>query len=824
MRMQHYLLLGLLLVAGCATKGENSASPAQINAWLDAQFVDAPPAGASTPGLFVQRHDHGTLQLRQSVLKTPLQIGAQRYTHGLGTHAVSEIVVTLPSPATQFSAQVGVDNNDDTKGQHGSVLFTLEAGGKELYRSVTCRGGDAPTAVRVKLANITRLTLRVLDGGDGPSWDQADWADASVTLANGKTLFLDELPLQGIPVGQSTGFPFSFIYNGQASDELLPGWKREIARGAAKDGQETCTVTYTDPTTGMQMRCAATRYNAYAAVEWVMTFTNTGKTDTPILEAVYPLDLRLTAPAGEMTLHRLHGSEGTANDFLPITEPLGVNTRIDVAPNGGRSSNGQMPFFNLEWTGGGLVGAIGWSGQWAFHAQRTDQLCRVQAGQQTVHLTLHPGESIRTPRILLVSWQGKDRFQGNNRLRRLLLDHFVPRQQGVIITPPIAENTWFSCNEGNTVTEANQKAVMPAMVSAGTELYWLDAGWFEGGWPNGAGSWVPKKDAFPLGLKPVGDEAHKNGMKFLLWFEPERVTPNSLVATEHPEWVLHHPGDSTWGRLFDLGNPQARAWLTNYLSACIDKWGVDVYRNDFNIDPLPFWQAADAPDRRGMAEIRYVEGLYAMWDALRARHPGLWIDNCASGGRRLDIEMLSRSIPLWQSDTPCCGHDEAVWNQVQHAGLSQFVPLHASGVWSFDAYNVRSAATTGYAICKWPTDPASRKQAHAFADEVIRLRPYYTGDYYPLLPVTLDEQRWCGWQYHRADLDAGFIMLFRRSKAPDTTLDVALHGLKAEVQYQVTNMDTGTQQVLTGAALATQLSVGIPTMPGSVLLQYRKKP
>ncbi len=41
-----------------------------------------------------------------------------------------------------------------------------------------------------------------------------------------------------------------------------------------------------------------------------------------------------------------------------------------------------------------------------------------------------------------------------------------------------------------------------------------------------------------------------------------------------------------------------------------------------------------------MTEIRYVEGHYAMWDELRARHPGLWIDNCASGGRRIDLETL----------------------------------------------------------------------------------------------------------------------------------------------------------------------------------------
>ena len=820
MPIRSYLLLLLLLGAGAARAG---GSPAGIDAWFDAAFLHQAPA-AEQPGLNVRRQDYLTLRLRQSVMKTPLQIGQRHFAHGLGTHVVSEIAVTLPAPAAQFTAQVGVDNNYDTQGKRGSVIFAVELGGKELFRSGICRGGEAPVAVQCDLHGATRFTLRVLDAGDGPGWGQSDWAEAAVKLENGTTMFLDELPLAGGDAGLSTGLPFSFVYDGKSSADLLPGWKREVTAAPAKDGQEPHTITYTDPATGLQLCCTVVRYTDTPAAEWVLTFTNTGAADTPILEHVLPLDLRLTVPEGAVTLHRLHGSECSKNDFLPIDEPLGTSSHIDVAPNGGRSSNGQFPFFNLAWRGGGLVGAIGWSGQWAFHAQRNDTQCRLQAGQQTTHLLLHPGESIRTPRILLVSWEGSDRFLGNNRLRRLLLAHYVPRHNGEVIPAPITANTWFVYHEGNNTTEANQKAVMPHMVEAGVEGYWLDAGWFEGGWPNGAGSWVPKKDAFPNGLKPIGNEAHRLGMQFVLWFEPERVTAISRVAKEHPEWVMHHPGDGDWGRLYDLGNPAARAWLTDYLSRCIGDWGIDIYRNDFNIDPLPFWQAADTPDRQGMAEIRYVEGLYAMWDALLARHPGLWIDNCAGGGCRIDIETLRRSIPLWQSDTQCCGHDEPVGNQVQNAGISQYVPLHAAGVWAFDKYNFRGIATTGYSICaNLSQDPAVPKQARAMAEETKALRPYYLGDYYPLLPINQDEQSWCGWQYHRADLDAGFLMLFRRGQSPFAAVDVALHGLDAHARYVVTNMDTGDRQTLTGAALAQKLTVAIPEMPGSALIRYGRE-
>ena len=83
------------------------------------------------------------------------------------------------------------------------------------------------------------------------------------------------------------------------------------------------------------------------------------------------------------------------------------------------------------------------------------------------------------------------------------------------------------------------------------------------------------------------------------------------------------------------------------------------------MDPRPFWDAADAPDRVGISEIKHITGLYAMWDALIARHPGLLIDNCSSGGRRIDLETISRSMPLWRSDLQCWPNFNATIMQTQ---------------------------------------------------------------------------------------------------------------------------------------------------------------
>lgn len=797
-------------------------------AWAEAALArEAPPQAPPGPGLDLRRQDYGTLRLRRSVMDTPLKIGQEQYTHGLGTHAASEIIVRLPKPGRTFEARVGVDNNYDTAGKRGSVIFAVDVAGKEAFRSDIRRGGAPPLAVKVDLAGAGEFTLRVLDDGDGYEYDQADWAEASVMTDSGERIWLDELAMIAKGSGLSTAIPFSFVYGGKHSADLLGSWKPAQANPPAEAGRQHRSVTWTDPATGLEVTAEATLFPDFpSAVEWVLFFKNTGAADTPILENILPLDLRIAVPEkGGVALHHAKGSTCAADDFLPIDQAVPPDGKVDLAPGGGRSSNGQLPFFNLQWQGGGLVGAVGWSGQWSMHLHRVGAAnVLVQAGQQKTHLVLHAGETIRTPRMLLVNWSGDDPLRGHNLLRRLMLAHYVPHLAGEPVVPPITHNGWFTFNSGNEVTEANQLELIRAMAPTGVEVYWLDAGWFEGGWPSGVGSWSPRADAFPKGLAPLAEAAHKAGMKFVVWFEPERVHPASRIAREHPAFVLRAGGGDG---LFNLGDPEARQWLTDHLAGFLEKSGIDIYRNDFNIDPLPFWQAADKPDRQGMAEIRYVEGLYRMWDDLRRRRPGLWIDNCASGGRRIDLETCTRSLPLWRSDTQCCGRAETIQDQVQTAGLSLYVPLHAAGCWGLDPYVFRSVATTGTNLCMDPrpaTFPA--REAKAAIAEAKALRPYYLGDYYPLLPITQSSRDWCGWQFDRPEAGGGLACFFRRQSSPYVAVEASLRGLDPAATYEVTLAETyepKETKKMSGKDLA-RLRIEIGSAPGSVLVTYRKMP
>ena len=164
-----------------------------------------------------------------------------------------------------------------------------------------------------------------------------------------------------------------------------------------------------------------------------------------------------------------------------------------------------------------------------------------------------------------------------------------------------------------------------------------------------------------------------------MWFEPERVTAGSWLWEKHPEWLL---GSGEKDRLLFLGNPEARRWLTEHVGEMIAREGIDTYRQDFNFPPLALWRAHDSEDRQGIAEIQHVMGYLAYWDDLRRRFPKLLIDTCASGGRRLDLETLRRSVPLWRSDFAYVPESMQQFTY----GLSEWIPYHGTGFNSSDPY------------------------------------------------------------------------------------------------------------------------------------------
>ena len=623
-------------------------------------------------------------------------------------------------------------------------------------------------------------------------------------------------------------FPFSFQYDGKPSSRLVPEW-RQSETVKEPTNSKIRQISFTDPVTQLCITSYLREFNDFQALDWMLEFKNNGTVDTPIIEDILPLDVPLSLSSKEkIQLRYSKGSECRMDDFLPITTEIHPKQKVALVPVGGRSSNGVLPFMNLQFQDSGFILAIGWSGQWAATFERTENSLHVCAGMERTHLILHPGEKIRTPRILLVDWRGKDPIKGNNLLRQIILAHYAPRINGKLSIPPISYTAQAVFYSTRKVSESTELKVISHAADAGIEAYWLDACWYGSGkgWNAEVGNWYVKK-TFPRGLKPLGKSAHKNNMKFILWFEPERARAGSQIEKEHPEFLLrsdHNPDNC----LFNLGMSEARTYITNLISKIISDSGVDIYRQDFNLDPLPYWQTADQPDRIGMTEIRHIEGLYTFWDDLCQRFPGLAIDNCSSGGRRIDLETVSRSFSLWRSDFsdiggPKYGKGLHAGDQSQIVGLSRWIPLHSGAIWTFASYSFRSAMSHGFTLYgNIPLEQFRVEEVRKAIGELKSIRHYFLGDFYPLLPLTMAYHDWCAYQYHRQDLNAGFAVFLRRHKSPFPTMEVELRMIDTDAEYEISmtnSFDKPSPQRMSGAALS-QIKITISELPGSILLRY----
>jgi len=767
------------------------------------------------PEIRVIRQGWGKLSLRQSVTGGVINIGGKTYKHGLGTHAVSEILISLPEDAELFTAEVGFDFNNDTKQIGGNplcpnsrLIFAVKSHDKVLWKSPPLVVSNKPVKLCVPLKGLREIILEVDDDNTGIAGAHANWADAMITLKDKTTLWVEELPFG---MDFQDVFPFSFNLGGVSSREFLPEWTVKAKSNRQKD-RILHQISYQEPGGGFEIRCEVIEFLNHAVVEWKLYFKNTGDEKSPTLTQILPLDTRIKVSSQEVKLHYNRGSACNLYDFQPLTELFISNHPIHFNCRGGRSSELHLPFWNLDCDGKGVICGLGWSGSWKarFDCDLTTDEVRMQAGMDGVELYLKPGEEISSPSICLLFWNRVEVIDSHNLFRRFMRNVCIPKWEG---KEPLVLAV-FGNNHGlEKVSEENQIEIISKISGCGVNTYWIDAGWYQtltdgGTWASCRGNWFADKKKFPRGLKPVADEAHNHGLKFLLWFDPEVVCPGTAIAKEHPEWVIWK--DKELPGLFNLGIPEARKYLTDLISTLIKKYGIDVYRNDFNIDPGEFWEIADEPGRKGMTEIRYVEGLYWFWNQLRKRHPHLLIDNCASGGRRIDYETSKRSVPLWRSDMQCFPNHPlfATFSQNQTYGLSFYLPMHSTGTQNLDIYNFRSVATGSIVVGVPQRIPGKSfqiplKELKKRFAELKKYHHLFLADFYPLTEFSLREDVWVAYQFYSPEEGEGFALFFRKDNAPYTEAEFHLKALEPKSRYTLTMVDTGKKKTGTGEKIRT---------------------
>ena len=635
--------------------------------------------------------------------------------------------------------------------------------------------------------------------------------------------------------------PFSFVYDNVSSNDFIRSWNYSSSNLISNEANVVqYSIVYESKQKGLRVECLVSGYTDFDAVKWTLHFTNIGADNSQTLKEIKAIDLDFKSSAGgDYNLHSAEGNHISKADFHPRTRLMNIGENYQIAPEGGRSSEVAFPFFNIESPSNqGVMLSIGWSGTWvADFVKKDDKTFSVQSGMKRFESYLLPNESVRSPSMSLLFWSGKDRMVGHNKFRRFVLAHQSRKIDGKFAEYPLSSGFNYRdpapCTEYSCLTDDYAIAMIRRYTQFGLipEVYWLDAGWYTGAadyekgdtWANTVGNWTVDKKRFPKGLKPVADEVHKVGAKFMVWFEPERVIRGTQWAEEHPEWMLDIPNSNkdTY-LLFDLGNEEARVWMSEYIAQMIRENGIDYYRQDFNMQPDIYWEANDEPGRAGIKEVRHIEGLYAFWDYLLETFPNLLIDNCASGGRRLDLETIVRSAPLWRSDY--YHYDDPDGYQGHTYGLNFFLPLHGTGILQTDRYSFRSSISSAL-IYNWKiTDKnVSTVDMQNCLKEYAEIRPYFYEDYYPLSGIEdlTRDNIWLSYQMHRPSDDSGIIVAFRRYKSSEDTMIVQLSGLDAKKVYTIRNFDNDILLNKTGKELADGFLLTIKEPRGSLLLQYK---
>ncbi|HEY0646115.1 MAG TPA: alpha-galactosidase, partial [Nocardioides sp.] len=299
--------------------------------------------------------------------------------------------------------------------------------------------------------------------------------------------------------------------------------------------------------------------------------------------------------------------------------------------------------------GGGEVWAVhtAWSGSHTTYAERTPEGdCLLGGGELLApgEVVLARGETYRSP-DLLGSWSPAGLDPLSHRFHAHLRA-VTPRARG---ERPVIANTWEAVYFDQSLERLTELADVAA--SVGVERFVLDDGWFLGRRDDtaGLGDWSVDPDVWPEGLTPLVDHVRGRGMQFGLWVEPEMVNLDSETARDHPERVLRGratpPMEWRQQQVLDLQDEGARADLRDALLALLDGLDIAYLKWDHNRD------LSDATHDGRPAVHGQTLAAYALLEELREAHPALEIESCASGGARVDAEVLTRTDRIWPSDT-----------------------------------------------------------------------------------------------------------------------------------------------------------------------------
>lgn len=597
-----------------------------------------------------------------------------------------------------------------------------------------------------------------------------DWFDKNLRLAD------DDYEL-----------PYDFKAGGKSLRKNLEDWDTTVSEesrtGAVHSGGKTSYITFTHKLSSLKATVEATIYEDNATCEWTVYIANNGNEDSPVIGDFYAADTSLELKKAE--LYYSKGSFDEPYDFALMNKKLSLFPTSFTSKDG-RSTDTYLSYFNVSGKDSGIILGVGWTGLWKAEFSKIASEVSFKVKQEKFKAYLLPEEEVRSPLVSLSFYDNGNPLKGFNSFRNWISNCVYPEN-----IPDTMTMLEFS---GPAHTQTAEELYASAD-NYGEEVYgkidcfWMDAGWYKynEGWHDSVGSWIANPQRFPNGIGEVSDFAADKGCGLVLWFEPERVCPESLfhiIGRENDKWLIEVKDNDNF--MWNLANDAATDYLIGYISDFIKDNRISVYRQDFNFSPDIYWEQADKEfygGRKGITENHYVSNLYRYLDGLCENAEGLIIDNCASGGRRLDLEMTRRSIPVWRSDYNCNPHEDILEaTQFQTFGLSFWLPLSGTVAYSESEYAARSS------IMPMSLETFGTIHGEHYG-EYITQRSMMRECYYPLSSGSYYSDRILAMQYSDYSADSGMALIYKRADVKETEYTVKLNGLSDETVYSVYDYD-----------------------------------
>jgi alpha-galactosidase len=643
--------------------------------------------------------------------------------------------------------------------------------------------------------------------------------------------------------------PFSFVYDDKAYRGFPAETFRQIDHRRSVQGKKECN-RFVLKAGDLQVTVDAAFYAGYGAYEWTVWFENIGTRNSGVIRNVRAADMTF---AGERPV--LKGILGDhENQYRPYARALEEGP-VHFRSDKGRPTHIWFPYFNLEHGNGGTLIALGWGGTWEaqFTADGKRHTHLAASGTNDLCTYLKPGEKIRSALMSFLPYTVRNEDHATNLWRRWFLDCNLPRlsAKGDSVKP--FSTTWLAGDTGipnsdGSISERHftWKPSLEKMFGEGIKFNyrWFDAGWYfapdgntvESDWWGTVGTWELDTVKWPgNSFRESVDFAHAHGMKTLVWFEPERVTHvDDLVKN----WGYKREWAIDCGLIANnIGNEECLQWTLGRIQSFMEKHNVDMYREDNNSDPRKCWDTLsdlEGADRKGIVENRSVAAHYRMWDSIieycARTGKDTFVDSCASGGGRNDLESLRRGIPLMRSDAD---RTTTALRLSMGTAFNRWVPFHGAACveqseqlavnGKRDVYIFRASYNPILNLsAQWVQDPNTDFELIRFGiREWGTVKDYLLKDFYLLTPWNgpEDKTHWTSYVYFDPEKDSGVFFAFRMEEAAEVSCLHRLTMLNPGRTYELRDADKGVIGMFKGSELAAGYTVTHP-LPRSAALIY----